>query len=500
MKKWRKTNVPAVCLPALVWLWRHTIPPARRTRMQPIRVLLSVCLLISGLPMIAANASAADGPSRSRSLAFAANLQQSPPIPSPAGTVTVKSNANLRQGPGTDFPVVGGAAAGATLEVVAQNETGDWYQLADCQWIFAALVESAPAVATTSSTEVNSAVPTEQTAAPEHAQLAGPATDNWTLVADSAADFPGGRDRNYWFYLWTEGRGNFVWQDMNQHEGKGCYQDTAGKGLEICADSITANPSGDVGLQWKASRGGTYRFEWDSASLKFYKHGEFVGILDPGTQYPFATTVADVIDWELFFWVAADSATFHVKVFRLDDSAAPAGAPAAPAAAEIPETPAASLSFGAGTQIVGADIAPGTYRSMGGDFCYWERLRGFGGTVRDIIANNIGEGPWIVTVSAADKGFDSSGCSDWTLDLSPITDNPTDPFGPGMYFIGKDIAPGTWQSSGGEACYWERLTGFSGQLKDVKANDLLGGPTVVEIDPGDQGFYSEDCGTWTRLY
>ena len=406
---------------------------------------------------------------------------------------TARRNANLRQGPGTNYPIVGGATAGQPLEIVAKNQAGDWLQLADGRWIFAALVDGAPTVEVSALSQPAAVEPAVQATNPAVSAAANPVGNSWSLVAESAANFPGGRDRNHWYYLWTEGRGNFVWQDMQQTDGQGCYHDTAGKGLEICADTITANPKGDVGLQWKASRGGTYRFEWDSASLKFYKHGEFVGILDQGTQLPYATTVTDVIDWEMFFWVAADSTPYHVKGFRLEASAAPAGQ-------AVPQAPAAALSFDSGMKVVGRDIAPGTYRSMGGDFCYWERLRGFGGTLREIIANEFGAGPWIVTISATDKGFDSTRCSTWTLDLSPITASPTDPFGDGMYFVGKDIAPGTWQSSGGDACYWERLTGFSGQLRDIKANDLLSGATVVEINAGDQGFYSHDCGTWTKLY
>ena len=199
---------------------------------------------------------------------------------------------------------------------------------------------------------------------------------------------------------------------------------------------MTANPKGDVGLQWKASRGGAYRFEWDSTSLKFYKHGECVGILDPGTQLPYATTVTDVIDWEMFFWVAADSTTFHVKVFRLDEPAASAGAPASAPASPAPAAPsaappAASLSFGSGLQLVGSDIAPGTYRSVGGGYCYWERIKALYDTYHTIIANEVGYGPWIVTIAATDKAFDSRGCGAWTLDLSPITASPTDPFGAG---------------------------------------------------------------------
>lgn len=467
-----------------------------------LAVWLGVLLILIGLPL-STTAAQASTPRLARSVPV--NLQQSPDS-DPGGTATARVNAYLRQGPGTNYAVVGGTTAGQELEIVAKNAAGDWYQLADGRWIFAALVNDAPDVDVTEEAQPAAAEPAAPQAAPASGSVAPASSgDTWVLVADSAANFPGGRDRNHWYYLWTEGRGNFVWQDMRQSESNGCYQDTANKGLEICADSMTANPKGDVGLQWKASRGGDYRFEWDSASLKFYKHGEFVGILDAGAELPYATSVTDVIEWEMFFWVPADSTKFHVKVFRRDETAAPAPAPAAapaaapPAATAVP-APAASLTFGSGMQIVGRDIAAGTYRAPGGRFCYWERLRGFGGTLGDIIANELGVGPQIVTISATDKGFDSSGCGRWTLDLSPITASPTDPFGDGVYFVGKDIAPGTWQASGGNGCYWERLTGFSGQFRDIKANDLLNGSTVVDIEPGDQGFSTHRCGTWTKLY
>ena len=53
-------------------------------------------------------------------------------------------NANLRSGPGTYYEIVGGVEAGDPLEVVARNEAGDWYQLADGVWIFAELVGDPP--------------------------------------------------------------------------------------------------------------------------------------------------------------------------------------------------------------------------------------------------------------------------------------------------------------------------------------------------------------------
>jgi hypothetical protein len=244
----------ASCLPSHNPLPKdHPMSPRlNRTWVHAI-FLSGFCLLLPGLPLTGATALAAPD------AVAPTGAQQTPPSPDAAAAATAKRNANLRQGPGTNFPIVGGVTAGQTLAIVAANPAGDWYQLADGRWIFAALVEGAPAVAVSAEAPAAPAAP-ESNPAPEAA--AAPA-GGWSLVADSAADFPGGRDRNHWYYLWTEGRGNFVWQEMRQTDGKGCYHDTADKGLEICADSLIANPKGDVGLQWKASRGGAYRFEWN---------------------------------------------------------------------------------------------------------------------------------------------------------------------------------------------------------------------------------------------
>lgn len=55
--------------------------------------------------------------------------------------VKVTHNANLRSGPGTQFPKVGFVAAGKTLTVTGMNPTEDWYQLESGEWIAAFLVE-----------------------------------------------------------------------------------------------------------------------------------------------------------------------------------------------------------------------------------------------------------------------------------------------------------------------------------------------------------------------
>jgi hypothetical protein len=148
---------------------------------------------------------------------------------------------------------------------------------------------------------------------------------------------------------------------------------------------------------------------------------------------------------------------------------------------------------------VPADIAPGTYRLMDGNGCYWERLNGFGGTLDEIIANDNAVGPTIVTIAATDKGFNSSRCGRWTQNMSSITSCPTAPFGDGTFMVNTDIAPGTWRSSGSGDCYWERLKGFSGEMDDIIANDNVSEPTVVTISPGDAGFSSVRCDTWTKI-
>jgi len=173
---------------------------------------------------------------------------------------------------------------------------------------------------------------------------------------------------------------------------------------------------------------------------------------------------------------------------RLAESAPPPG----------PRLPTGS--FTNGTKIVGIDIAPGTYRTrMPSEGCYWARLSGLSGRFSEIIANDNTDGPAIVVIAATDRGFQSSRCSTWTLDMSPITPSPTSPLkGDGTYVVGADIAPGTWRSSSSEDCYWARLSGFAGVgVRQVLANN--NGVGVVTILPTDKGFETSRCGTWTKI-
>jgi hypothetical protein len=163
-----------------------------------------------------------------------------------------------------------------------------------------------------------------------------------------------------------------------------------------------------------------------------------------------------------------------------------------------PPQPSGS-TFGSGTKIVGSDIQPGTYRTRSASSgCYWERLSGFGGTLDEILENDNTSGPTVVTITQGDKGFNSSRCGTWTRDLSAITPSQVASFkGDGTYIVGVDIAAGTWRSDNAGSCYWARLSAFGGGVNTIIANN--NGVSVVTIRPGDKGFESSRCGTWTRI-
>lgn len=157
-------------------------------------------------------------------------------------------------------------------------------------------------------------------------------------------------------------------------------------------------------------------------------------------------------------------------------------------------------TFGNGTWRVGVQIAPGTYRTRKAkNNCYWVRLSGFSGSFDDIIANDFASGYMVVTIAAGDVGFKSSRCAKWTSNLSRVTKSMTS-FGQGTFIVGVDMLPGTYQSSSGSGCYWQRMSSFTGTFDDIIANDFVdSGPVVVAIDPTDVGFKSSRCGTWTLI-
>jgi len=152
---------------------------------------------------------------------------------------------------------------------------------------------------------------------------------------------------------------------------------------------------------------------------------------------------------------------------------------------------------------VNSAIPPGRYfadPSRSG--CYWERQSGLGGTLGEIIANDV----WvfdppqvIVDILGSDLAFMGDGdCGSWyTTPRQPAQiDIP-----PGTWLVGAQIAPGIYQANVGAGCYWERERNFESTVGSIIANDFIAdaSPRLVEIGADDVGFHNDsDCGTWTR--
>lgn len=73
-----------------------------------------------------------------------------PALPTPAPTLaapaaSVNAGANLRSGPGTDYPILGGLPAGQAITITGVSADGAWYQLSDGSWVFGQLVTNPPA-------------------------------------------------------------------------------------------------------------------------------------------------------------------------------------------------------------------------------------------------------------------------------------------------------------------------------------------------------------------
>ena len=160
--------------------------------------------------------------------------------------------------------------------------------------------------------------------------------------------------------------------------------------------------------------------------------------------------------------------------------------------------------FGAGQFRVGEQIVAGRYFAdplQSG--CYWERQRGLSGTLGDVIANRfIGyDGrQYIVDILTSDVAFKTDPkCGTW-FDTPRHDAQSSIPAG--VWLVGSQVAPGTYESTPSGICYWERLRHFEHQgLTGVIANGFgaLGKTQSVTIVASDVGFSTDaNCGTWSR--
>jgi hypothetical protein len=159
----------------------------------------------------------------------------------------------------------------------------------------------------------------------------------------------------------------------------------------LAAALTAAVPLEDIGAQYAAETGAT-----DVAC----------------SQTPDLTVCYGILDGAVIAGTYADGA--------FTPFAAPAAA-AAPTAPADSAAPATATSFGPGMQLVGTDIAPGTYRATVEDgmipLCTWERLSGVSGEGDDIITVDLATeagAQVVVEIQPDDVAFDSSGCGEWT--------------------------------------------------------------------------------------
>ncbi len=74
----------------------------------------------------------------------------------------------------------------------------------------------------------------------------------------------------------------------------------------------------------------------------------------------------------------------------------------------------------------------------------------------------------------------------------PVEQNPGD----GIWAVGPQMTPGTWEASGAEFCVWVRSDQATGTVLDTPFIEQ-GTATQVTVNPG-EFFSSKNCGTWTR--
>lgn len=70
---------------------------------------------------------------------------------------------------------------------------------------------------------------------------------------------------------------------------------------------------------------------------------------------------------------------------------------------------------GDGTWLVGREVKRATYRSEGGEWCFWERLSDLSGEDSGVMSKGFVKGPQVVAMGPDDVAFSSQGCGPWVM-------------------------------------------------------------------------------------
>jgi hypothetical protein len=104
------------------------------------------------------------------------------------------------------------------------------------------------------------------------------------------------------------------------------------------------------------------------------------------------------------------------------------------------------------------------------------------------------------TVTVTAQGREPNPTKTVRVTVTAKPPKPSGTFTDGTFLVGSEIKAGTYRTSNPDgSCYWERLSGTSGDFEDIIANGNPDGQAVVTIRSSDEAFNSQMCGEWTPV-
>ena len=231
------------------------------------------------------------------------------------------ASVNIRSGPGTNYVIVGSASGGNMFEIVGKNSAGTWWQICCVDSANAWIADS---VVTTHGDL--SQVSVVESSSNTEGQTQPTSIGNWVLIADSIGDYPTNNTNRKWWYLWSDGRFNFNWQDMAENPQE-CARPPNSFPAYFCSGIAGTDAHTDIALLWKAPEGGKYMLEWQADTTKgqgnvyLYRHLQEIYSTGRGQSLPNSVILDKIEAWEQFFFVIRThgdpfETTLSVRVYR----------------------------------------------------------------------------------------------------------------------------------------------------------------------------------------
>jgi hypothetical protein len=106
--------------------------------------------------------------------------------------------------------------------------------------------------------------------------------------------------------------------------------------------------------------------------------------------------------------------------------------------------------------------------------------------------------PTTAATSAAPKALAT------TAPAAPAKAQPVGITTEGVLLVPAEVKPGTYRTTvpaDSFGCYWERLSGTSGELADIIANGNVspGQRATVTVKKTDKAFKTQGCGSWAKI-